>query len=187
MTSWARSLREWATGDLDVEELAELADRIGTVEHWIRAEAILAAGQRRLGPGAVSAEREGRLDLLVGHNAAEFKVVWNNKNVLAAAADVNKDWKKLACRKRGQAALVVFMLFYSAPPFALSKKSFYKALRKGAVPLQASADQDFPSVSRYLADVFVREAVPRGIRPTRLFELLDESGRWFGVWVQPVR
>ncbi|MEQ9379675.1 MAG: hypothetical protein RJP95_02345, partial [Pirellulales bacterium] len=184
MSRWAQRLRTWATQGLCPQDVEFVAWRTGAVESWLRGQAFLAARDGSLGGGEVRAERESRIDLLVGKNAAEFKVVWNNKNFFGQIASVSSDWQKLVARQEGHGAVAVFFAFFERT--AANKDTF--GLRTHGVALQPTGGQSFGDFGPQLAGEFTSRVMHgRGRQATKVVPLPVDDGRrcWLGVWVQP--
>lgn len=172
-------------------DLLFLSGCTGCIENWARGQLLLAARDGALGSGGevVRAERDGRIDLLVGDRAAELKLIFNNKNLLgrSAVGGVRADMQKLRARTGTDSAVAAIFVFHDRRRLDLPKS--YCPTIDGVRLQPQNASQDFGEFSSRLSHTCVNHILPRGChrRPVKPLQVPTDSPIWLGVWVHEVR
>lgn len=172
------------------EKLSILADATGSVEGWLRAEAIIAAKQGRFGlvTNVLGEVRRDDLTLETGAGASrlEFKVAWNNKNLFGeynGTGGIREDIAKLSNCTFREKLVVAFFGFFDSRVYKKLGIGYYATSKRLGVRLQPEGTEAFGPFAKKLAERTVSDIVAT---PEAVYPIHAGNGCWFGVWVHRV-
>ena len=170
--------------------LHEITELTGTAEHWLRGQAILAAGRGTFGScvGVTAETGAGRTDLVLLRDGArplrvELKLLFNNKNLLGrqnGVASVAADIEKLQRAMDDECYIAAWCLFRNWHVVPVSPA--YCASTNGIALQPPAASVDFPAFAETLASTVLGQIGVHG-RP-QIFKAPE--GRWSGLFVHSV-
>jgi len=170
-----------------------LAKATGSLEGWLRGEAVIAIQKGKFGAFEdVTAEGGGkRLDLTVTQGGlvkvVEFKVVFNNKNLVGGyngTGGVAQDIAKLSQLSFDEKYVAVFFLFYSKWRCPYLPKSYLQT--SGGVQLQPKEDEDLGDFSKQLSRAVVARLGNLVPAAEEVVEVASNNERWLGFWCHRV-
>lgn len=166
-----------------------LADMTGSIENWFRAEVAIATQKGFFGGVKDVSAEGGRKDLIVTQAgkriAVEFKVAFNNKNLIGGyngTGGIKKDLLKLGADSSfDEKYAAVFFAFYWKTAANHLPPSYTNTAH--GVALQPPAGMRFQDFAPKLADHVLNHVLNRvAPSPGKVHAIESSDDRWLGFW-----